>query len=384
MDSSANKNYQIKAIKAGVPDISTLRDRSLIEGDELPAFSPLCWCLGGRGALAIIWTAVIFIVCVVCPLISFTADIAFYVTCNQLHVDTVGQIVQLTNHIDIDDHLNPDVEDTIVGEGEEDHGQPNFDIVTNNTNERCRSPNGTIVEAQLRKFRHLLENIYKPALIIGCVLSTTLCVFFRVVVLGCGHSHLLSAFVATMLYSCLPVLTGIVSVTAAGFVLGPTSVPCLLASLPQNDKKDLPPLEKSPEVFWFGLSFLTKAIDSLASGYVLFVVTFRAFFRKHGHEHLWWHLGRALGAVFSLILWFSVMPLLVLSPAIGMTLFGPNWNGNYGQDDSLAQIIKDTMPLAKGIFTVIFSISAALWGLIVCLGAAYFIYRSWLFKRRQE
>ena len=29
---SSTKNYQIKAIKAGVPDISTLRERSLIEG----------------------------------------------------------------------------------------------------------------------------------------------------------------------------------------------------------------------------------------------------------------------------------------------------------------------------------------------------------------
>ena len=26
-----------------------------ISGDELPAFSPLCWCLGGRGAFAVIW-----------------------------------------------------------------------------------------------------------------------------------------------------------------------------------------------------------------------------------------------------------------------------------------------------------------------------------------
>ena len=64
--------------------------------------------------------------------------------------------------------------------------------------------------------------------------------------------------------------------------------------------------------------------------------------------------------MFSLLLWFSVMPLLVLSPAIGFTLFGPNWNGAYRQDDSLAQIIKDTMPLATGIFTVIFSISGKL------------------------
>ena len=65
--------------------------------------------------------------------------------------------------------------------------------------------------------------------------------FFRVVVLGCGHSHLMSAFVVTMLYSCLPVLTGIVSVKgewrllalfkellAAGFVFGKSSIPCLL------------------------------------------------------------------------------------------------------------------------------------------------------------
>ena len=51
------------------------------------------------------------------------------------------------------------------------------------------------------------------------------------------------------------------------------------------------------------------------------------------------------------------MPLLVLSPAIGMTLFGANWNGNYGQNDSLAEIIKEKIPLAKSIFTVVFSLS---------------------------
>ena len=28
-------------------------------------------------------------------------------TCNQLHVDTVSQIVKLTKHNDIDDHLSP-------------------------------------------------------------------------------------------------------------------------------------------------------------------------------------------------------------------------------------------------------------------------------------
>jgi len=35
MDNTQTKNYQIKAIKAGVPDISTLRDRSLIEGNYM-------------------------------------------------------------------------------------------------------------------------------------------------------------------------------------------------------------------------------------------------------------------------------------------------------------------------------------------------------------
>lgn len=61
---------------------------------------------------------------------------------------------------------------------------------TDKSGMRCDAPVTGMVEAQLRKFNHLLENIYKPALIIGCVLSTTLCVFFRVVILGCGHSHL--------------------------------------------------------------------------------------------------------------------------------------------------------------------------------------------------
>ena len=39
--------------------------------------------------------------------IILLADITFYVTCNQLHVDTVSQIVKLTKHNDIDDHLSP-------------------------------------------------------------------------------------------------------------------------------------------------------------------------------------------------------------------------------------------------------------------------------------
>ena len=68
--------------------LTTQRHCIITVGDELPSFSPLCWCLGGRGFLAVIWTSVIIFVCVLCPLISFTADITFYVTCNQLHVDT--------------------------------------------------------------------------------------------------------------------------------------------------------------------------------------------------------------------------------------------------------------------------------------------------------
>jgi len=81
---------------------------------------------------------------------------------------------------------------------EDDHDMPvltingSADTINDNDLEtvQCDWPDASMVEARLRKFRHLLENIYKPALIIGCVLSTTLCVFFRVVVLGCGHSHL--------------------------------------------------------------------------------------------------------------------------------------------------------------------------------------------------
>ena len=214
---------------------------------------------------------------------------------------------------------------------EEGHDMPDPVIMINDTlsadnptngssfgSPRCDRPITGMVEAQLRKFRHLLENIYKPALIIGCVLSTTLCVFFRVVVLGCGHSHLewiwlipttfrkfesfgesksagdpnfsynrpprriesfvelafsanqiiriidskwisnkLSAFVATILYSFLPVLTGMVSVTAAGFVVGPTSMPCLLSTL--KDEKLTEPLMETNEVRWFLLSLFTKA-----------------------------------------------------------------------------------------------------------------------------
>jgi len=74
----------------------------------------------------------------------------------------------------------------------------------------------------------------------------------------------LSAFVATILYSFLPVLTGMVSVKAAGFVVGPTSMSCLLASLKQEPIRGT--LLKTPEFTWFITSLCTKAADGLASG----------------------------------------------------------------------------------------------------------------------
>ena len=74
----------------------------------------------------------------------------------------------------------------------------------------------------------------------------------------------LSAFVATILYSFLPVLTGMVSVTAAGFVMGPTSMPCLLATLKREQL--MGPVLETNEVRWFLLSLFTKAADGLASG----------------------------------------------------------------------------------------------------------------------
>ena len=70
-------------------------------------------------------------------------------------------------------------------------------------------------------------------------------------------SNKLSAFVATILHSFLPVLTGMVSVTAAGFVVGPTSMPCLLSTL--KDEKLTEPLMETNEVRWFLLSLFTKA-----------------------------------------------------------------------------------------------------------------------------
>lgn len=45
MDNTQSKNYQIKAIKAGVPDISTLQDRSLIEG----------WYISNKLSVAYSW-----------------------------------------------------------------------------------------------------------------------------------------------------------------------------------------------------------------------------------------------------------------------------------------------------------------------------------------
>ena len=72
----------------------------------------------------------------------------------------------------------------------------------------CSAPNGIKSEAITRKFRHLMQNIYKarlniqkwglswdepivsnkkPTLIIDCVLSTLMSIFFRIIIFGCDH-----------------------------------------------------------------------------------------------------------------------------------------------------------------------------------------------------
>ena len=54
---------------------------------------------------------------------------------------------------------------------------------------------------------------------------------------------------------------------------------------------------------------------------------------------------------------------LVLSPAIGMTLYGPNWNGVYWEQnttqgtDSLAAIIDAANPTLTKVFRIIFIVS---------------------------
>ena len=86
-----------------------------------------------------------------------------------------------------------------------------------------------------------------------------------------------------------------------------------------------------------------------------------------------------------------------------MTLYGPNWNGVYWEQnttqgtDSLAAIIDATNPMLTKVFKIIFiisgsrgseslrkTVSACLWGLIMCLGVGFFAYRSYIFKRFQE
>ena len=97
----------------------------------------------------------------------------------------------------------------------------------------------------------------------------------------------------------------------------------------------------------------------------------------------------------------------MLSPAIGMTLYGPNWNGVKWEqnttkgDDALAALLYSASPTAAKTFKIIFIVSgtdsitfklivinnvvsACLWGLILCLGVGFFAYRSYIFKRFQE
>ena len=76
----------------------------------------------------------------------------------------------------------------------------------------CSAPDGIKSEAITRKFEHLMQNIYKarlnirtwglsgrwsrrklivskskPTLIIDCVLSTLMSIFFRIIIFGCDH-----------------------------------------------------------------------------------------------------------------------------------------------------------------------------------------------------
>ena len=81
-------------------------------------------------------------------------------------------------------------------------------------------------------------------------------------------------------------------------------------------------------------------------------------------------------------LYFRVKHVSVLSPAIGMTLYGPNWNGIYWEQnttkgtDSLAAIIDSASPTATKTFKWIFIVSGEIFHFL-----KFFFRNFWIFSK---
>ena len=82
-------------------------------------------------------------------------------------------------------------------------------------------------DSKLHEFKHSLSAVFQPCLIIGCILSVGLTIFIRIVILGCGHRNFRSAMMSVFFYSLIPMLTTVVVLQNASFLIGRNGLTCV-------------------------------------------------------------------------------------------------------------------------------------------------------------
>ena len=204
--------------------------KATLKGDTFPSFSPFCWCLGANTTYSIFWTASLLIICVLSPLFCAAANVTFYMACDTLLVmlqNKIGTIRkhsysisngsydmgQITNSkkvkimgvIGNENVFNPapqtmdSVQQITVPNSTFISGQSNFTSMeitgcsgsgssdfseigefsgsgsgdgeyTSFQPLTCSAPCGIKSEAIYRKFKHLMQNIYKARIDMGLII----------------------------------------------------------------------------------------------------------------------------------------------------------------------------------------------------------------------
>nr|XP_026693939.1 uncharacterized protein LOC100180528 isoform X1 [Ciona intestinalis] len=95
------RNYHIKSIRRGIPDIMTtdVSGRSYHRATRGMHITTLCLCQGNskrkRNPTAWLFSVLAAVLCVVCPLFSFVADVTFYVMCSDHYNETANVLTKV-------------------------------------------------------------------------------------------------------------------------------------------------------------------------------------------------------------------------------------------------------------------------------------------------
>ncbi|CAK8678833.1 uncharacterized protein LOC143471215 [Clavelina lepadiformis] len=442
-DNSKPKNYHIKSIRKGVPEIMSTNRRG--QTQQIPTkkieITPYCVCQrsSNRKKTSKAWAFSILtgFLCVFCPILSFSADSAFYSVCNSHYKETAqlldfvragnfqtatarvtdptnGSLIQrISDQKDAEKNSNPaplrhkrdlsyiqdensdqdamkktrrhQAKQHVIRHAKTQTNPLRSSVVSGeHVNPVPTCHNSSVLRAyiatpdaekRLEAVRHMTSDVFLPVLVIGSFPSFLLCIFARIVVMITGHDHFLSAFVISIVGMSLQLVTGALSAHSAAYHIGPYGFSCwkCIAAVNCDAVGALDWIDDSVSVSLM-VATATKIFDGLAGGMVLFVVVLRIMWRNTSHHNVWWYISRYVSSAIALILCLAVPTAMLITPAVGLFRF---------------QFLEKTAPFSgrdQTLFAlmIIFGAGLASWGVYLSTLCIYLIYKTCLYCRMKE